>query len=206
MSDEEDIDGEPMSEEDIDGEPMSEEDVDYVPMIQNELEERLAQHKGGADSIVKSIRDGNDGTTAKIDGQRIINPAGYMMESGIGDELNDNEQGIDDDAMQESEDEDEEHEHSETKAKDEHEARHVTEAGASEAVYMAVLEQEGGTQHITSDRIGEGPLSTAVDTVPKQAPADHKRAISFAIKGAAKAKVVKPKALGDSSADGSDKE
>ena len=211
MSDDEDIDGEPMSEEDIDGEPMSEEDVGDVPTIQNELEERFAQHKGGADSTIKFIRDGNDGTTAKIDSRRIINPAGIMKGSGIGDELNSDE-GTDDDAMQESEDEDLQHERSETRAKDEHEARHGSEAGASasEAVYMAVLEEEGGTQHITSDRIGEGPLSLAVGTVPKQAPAGQrnatKPAISFAIKGAAKAKAVKPKALRDSSADGSDKE
>lgn len=195
---ERDVDGEPMSEDEgIDGKPLSEkdgidrqriseeEDIDGKPMTESEDESTVTTNGKGA---------------AMMNNDRMV------VDKDITKAMED-EEGIDGVPMSDEEDingvpmtpSDEEAEKGVNRS---------NEQGQGAAVHAAVLENAGGTR-VTSQLGGEGPLSTVSGQAPARSAALQdvpKRPISFALKGAAKVKSVKPKALGGSDSEASDKE
>lgn len=182
----EDIDGKPTIEKrGIDGEPMSEEEIDGQPATDSDEEFHMT--KNGTMMNSDKMEVDGDATNAKRNGEGID---GVPMSD---------DDSIDEAPLTPSDDEAEEI------------VKKSNENGAGAAVHAAV-HGEAGVSPVTSQPHGEGPLST-VGTVSGQAPAGSvaqqevpKRPISFALKGAAKPKAVKPKALGGSDSEASDKE
>jgi hypothetical protein len=183
----EDIDGKPTNaKRGIDGEPMSEEEeIDGQPATDSD--EEFPMTKNGTMMNNDKMDVDGDATNAKKDREGI---------DGVPMSDDDNTDGT---PFTPSDDEAEEI------------VNKSNENGAGAAVHAAVL-GEAGVSPVTSQQHGDGPLST-VGTVSGQAPAGSaaqpevlKRPISFALKGAAKPKAVKPKALGGSDSEASDKE